>query len=83
MGSDLPGRRYSLASFNGTTSDINKVAAVSSHIAHTHATVSDGALADNSILNGMIGTQWRVKYTSTGTYVGANLKLFAAFKDSK
>lgn len=33
-------------------------------------TPSDGALADNTILSGVLGDQVRVKYTTTGTYAG-------------
>jgi hypothetical protein len=34
------------------------------------ATPSDAALADNTILSGVLGDQVRVKYTSVGTYAG-------------
>lgn len=33
--------------------------------------VSDGALADNTILDGFLGDELRLKYTTTGTYSGA------------
>lgn len=33
-------------------------------------TASDGALTDNTVNNGVIGDQLRVKYTTTGTYAG-------------
>lgn len=32
---------------------------------------SDAVLADDTILNGFIGDELRVKYTTTGTYSGA------------
>ncbi len=60
-----------IASFNVTTAAIVKVAAVNSFLAHTHATATDGSLADNTVANGFIGSYIRVKYTSTGTYSGA------------
>lgn len=34
-------------------------------------TASDAALADDTILDGFIGDEIRVKYTTTGTYAGA------------
>lgn len=34
-------------------------------------TASDAALADDTILNGFLGDEIRVKYTTTGTYTGA------------
>ncbi len=35
-----------------------------------NVTPSDGALADNTILDGVLGDLVRVKYTTTGTYAG-------------
>jgi hypothetical protein len=68
-----------VSSFAGTTSDLNKVSSVSAMMAHTHATPTDGSLTDNTDTDGWFGSQWRVKYVTTGTYVGANLKVYAKF----
>jgi hypothetical protein len=34
------------------------------------ATPTDGTLADNTAVDGLLGEQLRVKYTTTGTYAG-------------
>lgn len=48
-----------------------KVSAVSVAVAlAAAATGVDGALADNTILNGLLGDRVRVKYVTTGTYSG-------------
>jgi hypothetical protein len=36
----------------------------------TQYTPTDGALAANTAKDGVLGTQYRVKYSSTGTYAG-------------
>jgi hypothetical protein len=36
----------------------------------TQYTPTDGALAVNTAKDGLIGSMWRVKYTTTGTYAG-------------
>src|SRR5258708_21221034 len=47
------------------------VAAVSSTTSMTvPATANDGALAANTVVPGMVGSWWRVKVVSTGTYAG-------------
>lgn len=60
-----------IANFAFTTAALRKVAAVNIFIAATHATPTDGTLADNTIINGLLGDRIRVKYTTTGTYAGA------------
>jgi hypothetical protein len=58
--------------FAFTTATASKVSAVSSDIALTAGTTpGDGTLADNTIVNGLLGDRFRVKYISTGTYTGA------------
>ncbi|MEN6605920.1 MAG: hypothetical protein ABFD60_01655 [Bryobacteraceae bacterium] len=48
-----------------------KVSAVSMAVALAAATVaSDGALTDDTIVNGLLGDRIRVKYVTTGTYSG-------------
>lgn len=41
----------------------------------TAATPADGALADDSALDGVLGDRLRVKITTTGTYVGTTLSV--------
>ena len=70
-----------IANFAFTTASLNKAAALSINIAHTHATIIDGTLADNTVLNGRLGNKYRVKYTTTGTYTGASsIEINADFK---
>lgn len=58
--------------FAFTTSAITKISKVSGEIAlAANVTPGDGALTDNTILDGVIGDMLRVKYVSTGTYTGA------------
>ena len=60
-----------------TTSSGKRIAQVNNFVAITGAAVvtpTDATLADNTILNGVLGNRMRVKITSTGTYAG-NTKL--------
>jgi hypothetical protein len=42
---------------------------------------SDGTLADDTIVNGVLGSELRVKYTTTGTYTGASsIAIYAVAK---
>jgi hypothetical protein len=55
-----------------TTSSATKVLNLSGLTAKTTAaTPGDGALADDTAVDGIIGDRWRVKVTSTGTYAGS------------
>lgn len=59
--------------FAFTTTTATKVSGVDGAIALAAAvTPSDGTLADDTIVNGLIGDRLRVKYTTTGTYTGAS-----------
>lgn len=50
---------------------LKKFSAVSAFVALAAAqAVSDAALADDTIMNGLLGDQWRVKYVVVGTYAG-------------
>jgi hypothetical protein len=57
-----------IINFAFTTSSANKVSNVSAHTPLITGAPTDGTLADNTILDGVIGSQVRVKYTTTGTY---------------
>lgn len=63
---------FDIINFAFTTASLNKVAAVNTYLAATHATPTDASLADNTVNNGLLGTHYRVKITSTGTYTGTN-----------
>lgn len=66
-------------SFAFATTTASKVSAVVSTTAlAAGATPSDGALADNTILSGLIGDRIRVKWTSTGVYSGATTIVIVA-----
>jgi len=55
-----------------TTAAATKWSAIQTGIAVAAAiTASDAALTDDTILDGFIGDELRVKYTTTGTYTGA------------
>lgn len=60
-----------MANFHVTTANFRKVFNLSSQTpVTTQATPTDGMLAANTSVDGMIGTQLRVKWTSVGTYAG-------------
>lgn len=43
---------------------------------------SDAALADDTILNGFLGDEIRIKYTTTGTYTGAtSITVYAMIRE--
>jgi len=46
-------------------------------------TATDGALASNTIKDGLLGQLWRVKYTITGSYVGATIRIDGSFNNSR
>lgn len=61
-----------IMNFAFTTSAATKWSKTSIAIALAAArATSDAALADDTILDGFLGDEVRVKYTSTGTYTGA------------
>jgi hypothetical protein len=50
---------------------LNKVAQVNNFVAQASVlTPTDGTLADNTIVNGILGPRLRLKITTTGTYAG-------------
>jgi len=57
--------------FAFTTASASKVSAVVTSTAlAAGATPTDGTLADNTIVSGLLGDRVRLKYTTTGTYAG-------------
>lgn len=63
-----------VACFAFTTSAARKAAALHARAPLAPTDVTDGALADNTVLNGPLGDRLRVKLTTTGTY-GGNTRL--------
>lgn len=61
-----------IMNFAFTTSAATKWSKTSISIALAAArTASDAALSDDTILDGFLGDEVRIKYTTTGTYAGA------------
>lgn len=54
------------------TTTASKVTGVKTAIARAVATPTDGTLADDTVLDGLIGDRVRVKYIVAGTYTGAS-----------
>ena len=72
-----------IANFAFTTAAATKWHAVKKNIAVAAAiAASDAALTDDTILDGFIGDEIRVKYTTTGTYTGAtSIQILATAKE--
>lgn len=60
-----------IACFAFTTAAGRKVVNLRNVSVTTPATITDAALADNSVIDGFIGPMLRSKYVTTGTYAGA------------
>lgn len=73
-----------IMAFAFTTASVKKWSGVHAAIALAAViAASDAALADDTILNGFLGQEYRVKYTTTGTYAGnTTLTLLGTFKDA-
>ena len=57
--------------FAFATASLTKFQKVSVNLAlAANQAASDAALADNTVLDGLLGDELRVKYTTTGTYAG-------------
>lgn len=61
-----------IANFHFTTSSTKAIYNLSAlTVVATTATITDGSLASNTTKDGILGTLYRVKYTTVGTYAGA------------
>lgn len=69
-----------VANFHFTTSSAKAIYNLSSlTVVATTATITDGSLAANTTKDGVLGTLYRVKYTTVGTYAGSTtLAVYAA-----
>lgn len=67
-----------IASFAFTTTNAVRAYHLTGAAVTAIATPTDGTLADNTSVNGLLGAQYRVKITTVGTYTGAStFKIFA------
>ena len=65
-----------VANFSYTTLSARSLYNLSALTVGTTAYVpTDGTLAANTSKDGVVGSLWRVKYTTTGTYVGTTLEV--------
>lgn len=65
-----------VADFHFTTSSARFIYNLSSATpVTTEYTPTDGSLASNTSKDGVIGSQWRVKYTTVGTYAATTLRV--------
>lgn len=60
-----------IANFAFTTSTASRAYNLTGAAVTSIATPTDGSLADNTSVNGLLGEQFRVKVTTTGTYAGS------------
>jgi len=63
-----------IANLARTTASLNTVVnttLTSGTALATPTTLTDATLADNTIVQGLLGSQLRLKYTTTGTYAGS------------
>ena len=61
-----------IASFAFTTTSAKRAYHLTGAAVTAIATPVDGTLADNTSVNGFLGSQFRVKVTTVGTYSGAS-----------
>jgi hypothetical protein len=61
-----------IANFAFTTSTATRAYHLTAAAVTSIATPTDGSLADNTAVNGLLGPVVRVKLTTTGTYTGAS-----------
>jgi hypothetical protein len=63
---------FDIACFSYTTTDAQRMCTLTDVAVTTIATPADGTTADNTVVNGFLGSAFRVKLTTTGTYSGAS-----------
>lgn len=72
---------FDIANFAFTTATAQRLFNLTNDSVTSIATPGDGALADNTAVNGFLGPIFRVKYSTTGTYTGASsFQIFAVPK---
>lgn len=69
---------HDVACFAFTTANKSRLFNLSARTAVTSiVTPTDGSMSDDTAADGLLGDRLRVKYTSTGTYVGSTLTISA------
>lgn len=67
--------------FQATTAAMSRVVHLTAAAVTTPATPGDAALTANTVVNGVLGSLYRVKLTTTGTYGGTtSLRVWATAK---
>lgn len=70
---------HDVACFAFTTANKSRIFNLSARTpVTTIATPTDGALADDTAVDGLLGDTLRVKYTSVGTYAGSSTLVISA-----
>jgi hypothetical protein len=67
-----------IANFQFTTSTATRAYHLTAAAVTSIATPGDGALTANTAVNGFLGSQYRVKLTTTGTYAGSTSLVIVA-----
>jgi hypothetical protein len=67
-----------IANFALTTASARRVYHLTPVAVTSIATPTDGTLADNTAVNGILGPLYRVKLTTTGTYAGGTTLVITA-----
>lgn len=62
---------FDIASFAFTTASATRLYSLDTTAVTSIYTPTDATLTDNTVKNGLLGDKYRVKYTTTGTYVAA------------
>lgn len=63
-----------IANFHVTTASARKVVNLNAQTANTtQVTPTDGSMTANTAQDGVLGSQFRVKYQSSGTYAGGTI----------
>tara|TARA_R110000787_G_scaffold45505_3_gene110964 strand:+ start:707 stop:1117 length:411 start_codon:yes stop_codon:yes gene_type:complete len=63
---------FDILNLAAATTTLTRIATLSAGSVTTLATPTDGALGDNTAVDGFLGGLFRVKLTTTGTYSGAS-----------
>jgi hypothetical protein len=62
---------FDVANFAFALADATRISEVNANVAAAaNYTPTDATLADNTVKDGLLGSKYRVKYTTTGTYGG-------------
>lgn len=68
-----------IANFAVTTASLRRMYHLTNAAVTSIYTPTDGTLSDNTSVNGLLGAQFRVKLTTTGTYAGGTTWTIKAY----